>query len=196
MKLSLFTFLSIIAFSGGSFGLSIQPCSEEQNREIESISFIPGTVVTLHVATLVTSQLLWVASTSKDKGEESKNQDGDNTLYWLLPSLGFDFAVLAGYPGCGSFILKEGKISEEETEHQIKINTRLSSAMSLLGQFVSLTNTLDEDKRKTTRTLMGATIVSQFLFEWLWSYRESTPVATIQPYLNDDAKGIQFVYRF
>jgi hypothetical protein len=58
--------------------------------------------------------------------------------------------------------------------------------MSLMGQFVSLTNTLDEDKRQVTRTLIGATLVSQILFEWLWSYCLSQPVVMIQPYLNQE----------
>lgn len=179
-----------------SSAFSSRPCSDEERRATESISFVPRAIVTFHVATVLTSQVLWVASTSHDKEAESKNPDSDMTLYWVLPSLGFDLAALMAYPNCSSIILKDGQISVEETEHQIKINTRTAAGMSLIGQFVSLTNILDEDKRQTTRALMGATILSQILFEWLWSYRGSMPIAMIQPYSNRDTKGLQLVYRF
>jgi hypothetical protein len=196
MKFGFFTFLCILSFSLGSYGFSYRPCSEEQKSAAESLSFVPGMVVAFHVATVAASQVLWVASTSRDKGGDPKSHDGDTTLYWLLPSLSFDFAALTAYPGCGSIVQKDGQISKVETEHQIKINTRIASVISLMGQFFSLTNTVDEDKRLVTRTLMGTTVVSQILFEWLWTFQSSQPVVMIKPYLNQDSRGLQVVYSF
>lgn len=152
-------------------------------------------MVIFHAATLATSQILWVGSTSRDKGA-ADSKDSDLTLYWLMPSLGFNFATLMSAPNCLSIVLKDGKVLAEETERQIKIGTRIAAGMSLLGQFFSLTNTIDDEKRQLTRSLMGVTVVSQVLFEWLWSYRQAPPVVTVLPYITSESQGLSVGYRF
>lgn len=195
MKHGFFTFLFIISFSIVTRASSPAACADEEKRALESLSFVPGAMVIFHAATVTTSQVLWVGSTSRDKGA-ADSKDSDMTLYWLMPSLGFNLAALMSSPNCRSIVLKDGQILVEETERQIKIGTRIAAGMSLLGQFVSLTNTIDDEKRQITRSLMGATVLSQVLFEWLWSYRQAPPVATVLPYITPESQGLSLVYRF
>lgn len=173
--------------------MTYRPCSAEQKYFYDSLSYAPAAVATFHVAAVAASQILWVASTSNDGNSKDKDSP---TIYWLLPSLSFDLAAVIAYPTCNSIIEREGRVSVEETEHQIKMNSRLAAGISLLGQFVSLTNTLDSSKRHVTQTLMGTTLVTQFLFEWLWSYREAPAGVVFQPYIDKDAKGLKVVFRF
>lgn len=187
--------LCAIFVSVGSYGFSSSRCSDEQVRASKDLSFLPGMLVAFDVAAVAASQVLWVTSTSQKKGDN--NRDDDTTLYWLMPSLAFDFMPLMAFPVCSSIAEKDGQILADETERQIKTSLRVASGISLIGQFVSLTNTVDEDKRQITRTLMMTTLMNQVLFEWLWSYNvRPQSVTRIQPYLNQDAQGLQFVYLF
>lgn len=185
--------LCAVFFSVGSYGFSSGRCSDQQVQASQNLSFVPGAVVAFDVAAVATSQVMWV--TSQKNGD--KNRDDDMTLVWLMPSLVFDLIPLTAFPACNSIVEKDGQILTGETERKIKTNLRIASGMSLMGQYFSLTNTIDEDKRQITRTLMMTTLLNQVLFEWLWTYNvRPQSVAMIQPYLNQDAQGLQFVYRF
>ncbi len=197
MKFTFLISVVIILISIKSPCYSYVPCSEKQKSAYDSLSLVPTVVISFDVAALAASQVLWVTSTTKShENSKSEKKDDDMTIYWLLPSLGFELGTLMTIPRCSSLVEKDGMIFAEETESHIINNTRLAAGISIVGQFVSLTNTLDEEKRQNTRMLMGMTIINQFLFEFFWSYQEPKSLLTIQPFLKQNVLELLFVYRF
>lgn len=189
--------VAILLLSKFAFCFSYSPCTEVQKKASNSLSLAPTVLISFDIAAIATSQALWISSTSnKNGGAKSEEKDNDMTLYWILPSIGFEFGALMSIPACGSIEEQDGVISAEKTEKNIINNTRFATGISTVGQFVSLTNTLDEDKRQITRTLIGITLLNELLFELFWRYDDPGSLFVMRPFLNHDSQGFQFVYNF
>lgn len=197
MKCFFSAVIAVLLFSRSSYCLSFKTCSEIQKKASNSLSLVPTALIGFDIAAIATSQALWISSTSKkNEGAKPEEKDKDMTLYWFLPSIGFELGALMSIPACGSIEEKDGVISVERTEKNIISSTRFSTGISMVGQFVSLSNTLDEDKRQITRTLIGVTLLNQLLFELFWKYEEPGFLLVVSPLLKQDSRGIQLSYSF
>jgi hypothetical protein len=201
MKRILSFLICLLLLPPFAVAMSFAPCNDAQKKAASELSNIPDIMSAVTMTSLIASQVLWVASTSRDPDEGStpeKNKN-DMTLYWLFPSLSFEMMVGMSFPRCSLIQEKDGQILAEDTEKSIKTNTRVGTGLGLFGQWFSLTNTVDEDKRQTIKSIMAGNLAIHLLYEWLWNYeapRAAEPTTAIFPYIDEKSTGLRLVYRF